>query len=748
MITALSFLDVFEDYNTFKAFTDTIGLYPATDTVAEAFNQSIYLNICNRFQNIDLNYYEEDPFKAEFSIAYQQYFKQFLSKKKIVDATNGITLDDYQIISESLSNFANNPNTVTSDPWELLTYTAQQQRGRAKAGKLTAYITALRQMPDAQIDAFLERISYMWTLLVEEGQLCGYNIDGTVVYVDGEYQRKWSPDTIIENIETMNAELETKQDQLTPAQQSAVDSGIDFAKVAQIQTNTDNIIILQAIKYGASLVASIDTSTYIMTITLQDQDGNTLGTAQTIDLPLESVVISGSYDSANKALILTLQSGSTITIPVGDLISGLQSEITPTNKLDADLVDDSTSTNKFVTASEKSQITTNANNITSLQSGKQDKIDSSHKLSADLVEDGTTNKVFTATEQSKLSGIESGAEVNVQADWSEADNTADSYIKNKPTIPVVNNATITIQKNSTTVGSFTANEATNTTIDLAIPTKDSDLSNDAYVKFTSQTLSDAEKAQARSNIGAGASNATVVQVAGVDQALIQFTSDPQTQIGANATAISGKQNTIDSSHKLNADLVDDSTSTNKFVTASDKSTWSAKQDALTPTQLDAVNSGINSALVGQIGTNTSAIATKCSLLDVYPVGAIYMSVNSTNPSTLFGGTWERIQDKFILASGSTYSAGSTGGNANHSHTLSNGYAAVTYGWASGGKNNFFAIRRKYIGSNINYTLHTSNDAGYSESNYSYNYPAELGGSTDSANNMPPYLAVYVWKRTA
>lgn len=733
MITALSFLDVFEDYNSFKAFTDTIGLYPSTDTVAEAFNQSIYLNICNRFQNIDLNYYEEDPFKAEFSIAYQQYFKQFLSKKKIVDATNGITLDDYQIISESLSNFANNPNTVTTDPWELLTYTAQQQRGRAKAGKLTAYITALRQMPDAQIDAFLERISYMWTLLVEESELCGYNIDGTVVEVDGEYQRKWSPDTIIENIETMNEELETKQDALTPAQQNAVDSGIDSTKVAQIQTNADNITILQAIKYGASLVATIDTSTYIMTITLKDQDGNTLGTAQTIDLPLESVVVSGQYDSANKALILTLQSGSTITIPVGDLISGLQSEITSSNMLDADLVDDSTSTNKFVTASEKSQITTNANNITSLQSGKQDKIDSSHKLNADLVEDGTTNKVFTATEQSKLSGIESGAEVNVQADWSEADNTSDAYIKNKPTIPVVNDATITIQKNSTTVGSFTANEDTNTTIDLSIPTKDSDLSNDAYVKFTSQSLTEAQKTQARQNIGAGSS--------GFSGDYNDLTSRPVLDTTPTTAQTTSASETITGTIKLHkisktgtlADAIEDST--HRTVTDTEKSTWSGKQDAL--------------GYVPYNSTNPSGYLNSTDVVNlIYPVGSIYMSVNSTSPQTLFGGTWQRIQDTFLLASGSTYSAGGTGGNATHSHTLNNGYAAVTYGWASGGKNNFFAIRRKSIGSNINYNLHTSNDAGYSESNYSYNYPAELGGSTDSSSNLPPYLAVYVWKRTA
>lgn len=106
-------------------------------------------------------------------------------------------------------------------------------------------------------------------------------------------------------------------------------------------------------KYGASISLTLNSSTYVVTIQLKDQDGNNLGTAQTIDLPLESVVVSGSYDNATKEVILTLQGGSTIRFSVADLVSGLQSEITSTNKLDADLVDDSTSANKFVTAQNK-----------------------------------------------------------------------------------------------------------------------------------------------------------------------------------------------------------------------------------------------------------------------------------------------------------------------------------------------------------------------------------------------------------
>ena len=116
-------------------------------------------------------------------------------------------------------------------------------------------------------------------------------------------------------------------------------------------------------KYAAGLSLSLDPSTYVLTIQLKDQDSVDIGSAQTVDLPLESIVVSGSYDSTTKSIILVLDNGNTIDIPVGDLVDGLQTEITSQNMLDADLVDDSTSTNKFVTASDKTT-----------WSGKQDEL--------------------------------------------------------------------------------------------------------------------------------------------------------------------------------------------------------------------------------------------------------------------------------------------------------------------------------------------------------------------------------------
>lgn len=105
------------------------------------------------------------------------------------------------------------------------------------------------------------------------------------------------------------------------------------------------------VKYASSFDMSLSQTDYKLTITLKDQDGTTL-TSKVVDFPIESVVVSGSYDSVNKKIVLTLQSGSTIDIPVGDLISGLQSEITSSNKLSADLIANGT-TNKVVTQTEK-----------------------------------------------------------------------------------------------------------------------------------------------------------------------------------------------------------------------------------------------------------------------------------------------------------------------------------------------------------------------------------------------------------
>ena len=176
--------------------------------------------------------------------------------------------------------------------------------------------------------------------------------------------------------------------------------------------------------YATDINFGIDSSTFVITAQLKNKDGDPLGTAKTVDIPLESTVVSGSYNAQTKSLILTLVSGQTITIPIGDIISGLQAEITAQNPLDADLVSDTTSAHKFVTASDKTTwngkqdaltfdsapTASSTNPVTSggvytALADKQGTIDSTHKLSSDLVDDtNNTNKFVTTAEKTTWNG--------------------------------------------------------------------------------------------------------------------------------------------------------------------------------------------------------------------------------------------------------------------------------------------------------------------------------------------------------
>jgi len=129
---------------------------------------------------------------------------------------------------------------------------------------------------------------------------------------------------------------------------------------------------------------------------------------------------------------------------------------------------------------------------------------------------------------------------------------------------------------------------------------------------------------------------------------------------------------------------------------------------------------------------------------VYPVGSIYMSVNSADPSTLFGGTWEQLEDTFLLAAGTNHAAGSTGGEETHTLTVDempthDGHLTST---ASGG------TLARYLSVNA-LTPYGSGGRGWTEISGSEAMPASNNrGGNAAHNNMPPYLVVYIWKRTA
>lgn len=129
----------------------------------------------------------------------------------------------------------------------------------------------------------------------------------------------------------------------------------------------------------------------------------------------------------------------------------------------------------------------------------------------------------------------------------------------------------------------------------------------------------------------------------------------------------------------------------------------------------------------------------------YPVGSIYMSVSNVNPGELFGGTWVRITDKFLVAAGVTFAGGSTGGTTTHTHTLSNAYANISYEWLNN-ENRVVLLKKTQAFTANRYT--NSSAPSFYDGNLASPTATTLGGTTDSASNLPPYLAVYCFQRVS
>lgn len=152
---------------------------------------------------------------------------------------------------------------------------------------------------------------------------------------------------------------------------------------------------------------------------------------------------------------------------------------------------------------------------------------------------------------------------------------------------------------------------------------------------------------------------------------------------------------------------------------------------------DAPNTStpINAENLNKLQTDMQAlIPTYDEIRDkLYPIGSIYLSVNSADPSDLFGGTWEQLKDKFLLGAGDTYEAGSTGGEAEHTLTVDE---MPSHSHQIGRDNDV-------AGGGLYGSVH---DGGVSTAQVKVD-TSSTGGS-QAHNNMPPYLTVYMWKRTA
>ena len=127
----------------------------------------------------------------------------------------------------------------------------------------------------------------------------------------------------------------------------------------------------------------------------------------------------------------------------------------------------------------------------------------------------------------------------------------------------------------------------------------------------------------------------------------------------------------------------------------------------------------------------------------HPIGSLYISENATSPAELYGGTWERIEGRFIMGASNTYPAGSTGGEAKHQITVAEMPTHEHFYRADGGGGipqiAFSAWSWGFDVKTITQNTEDKTTLG-----------AAIGkaGSNEPHNNIPPYYSMYIWRRVA
>ena len=147
--------------------------------------------------------------------------------------------------------------------------------------------------------------------------------------------------------------------------------------------------------------------------------------------------------------------------------------------------------------------------------------------------------------------------------------------------------------------------------------------------------------------------------------------------------------------------------------------------------------------ISQLNGNPLVMGGEALLDTYYPIGRIYFSTVNVSPASFMGGSWTRIQDRFLLCAGTVYAAGTTGGEAsvtlsaaqmpNHTHVeymhIANVGERPLIG-GDGGVSGFQTAKNSAV----------AIDGAYQRTGSS--------GGGQAHNNMPPYRAVYAWGRVA
>ena len=341
--------------------------------------------------------------------------------------------------------------------------------------------------------------------------------------------------------------------------------------------------------------------------------------------------------------------------------------------------------------------------------------------------DGTSNVSATAATQSasglmsaadkkKLDGIAKGAtKVTVDTALSS---TSTNPVQNK----VINSAL------SGKAGTSVATTNTNGLMSAADKTKLNGIATGANKTIVDTTLSD--------------SSTNPVQNKVIKAALSSKADKTALDAKADKTALDGKLDKTGGT--LTGNL------TGKYLTGTWLQTTASTDLGRTPGKVAVLDDSgwvyyrTPAEIKSDIGVDKQTIIDT-----IYPVGSIYITLNQTSPSKLFPGTyWKQIKNRFLLSASSTYSASSVGGEA--THVLTSNEMPV---------HNHDGLYYSYIDTENSVTLNSgtvSYHIPWGSSSYTGDYgpgtgnaelvTGEAGGGA-AHNNMPPYLSVYIWKRT-
>lgn len=154
-------------------------------------------------------------------------------------------------------------------------------------------------------------------------------------------------------------------------------------------------------------------------------------------------------------------------------------------------------------------------------------------------------------------------------------------------------------------------------------------------------------------------------------------------------------------------------------------------------------------ILAEIGTSLAAKTASAFFLAAHPIGSIYITIDSTNPGSLAGcgGTWTAFATGRVLVGVNPDNADMDAAEeansidaATHVHALTNAYAMLATGGGANMKTSGLSwTSNKKLSGSI-----TVNDSDSSSVSTGMN----LTGSTDATSTYPPYIAVYMWKRTA